>query len=142
MNRKLSLIISGTLIATLSMGIGAVAAFAYLAMPLQKWRYEFSEERFVWQSEALQSLRSGDAKSALHYLEFVAAWNINDLSEQKAAGAQVPSSFPVTKAVEYLCANPPVIPGVTSGEPKSIKQACASLGKSGAQPLRDGAASK
>ncbi len=129
MSKVISLTIAGALISIASMIIGAGIAFLYLGKPMQEWSTEHTEASLTWQSEALQRLRSGEDKSALQYLEFVAAQSINGLSERKASGENVPATYSSVQAIRYLCANPPVIFGATTKLPPSVSNACAILEK-------------
>jgi hypothetical protein len=129
MKRTIALILGGITIAVISMGIGAGATFLYLAKPMEKWGMEFSETYLPMQSDALQALRLGKQEPALLYLETVSTFSINELQKQRAESASTPRSLRTEKAIEYLCANPPVIPGATSKTPSSIAEACSNLQK-------------
>ena len=130
MKKSISLTIAGALISIISMCVGAGFTFLYLAKPIQDSMAQYSEFFLSWQSEALQDLRAGKHENALQYLEVVAANSIKSLSKHKDNGNNFLSTYDSVKAVRYLCANPPVIPGASTGRPPSISDECAALTKS------------
>ena len=127
MKPSLKLALGGLLVAALSLFIGAAAAFAWLARPLEKWGVQFSETYLPMQVAALQALREGRREPALLYLETVASFSLDAMGQQRSKGANVPHTEQAEAAVRYLCANPPVIAGVTDKVPASVTKACAEL---------------